>query len=249
MTGFADGPPVRAGGALGDFVGGLYLALGVVAALLERERGGPRARARPLEPGRDLRGHRLRRDDLRRDRRAQPARRQPAPLHRALRRLRGARRLRRDRDGEQQALPPALRGDRAAGARRRRALPEPPRPAPRTAARSTRDRRGVGGRAHAATRCSPRSGPPGAQLPCARVAGPEELLGDPQLAARGHARAPSAPGARRDRAARQPAALLGRRAPRERALAPALGADNAAVYGELGLDAPALERLARDGIV
>jgi len=40
MTGFAEGPPVRAGGALGDFVGGLYLGLGIVAALLERERSG-----------------------------------------------------------------------------------------------------------------------------------------------------------------------------------------------------------------
>ena len=40
MTGFADGPPVRGGGALADFVGGLYLALGIAAALLERERTG-----------------------------------------------------------------------------------------------------------------------------------------------------------------------------------------------------------------
>ena len=40
MTGFDDGPPVRGGGALGDFVGGLYLALGVVSALLDRERTG-----------------------------------------------------------------------------------------------------------------------------------------------------------------------------------------------------------------
>jgi crotonobetainyl-CoA:carnitine CoA-transferase CaiB-like acyl-CoA transferase len=46
MTGFADGPPVRAGGAMADFVGGLYLALGVAAALLERERSG---RARVLD--------------------------------------------------------------------------------------------------------------------------------------------------------------------------------------------------------
>jgi CoA:oxalate CoA-transferase len=46
MTGFADGPPVRGGGALADFVGGLYLALGVAAALLERERSG---RARVLD--------------------------------------------------------------------------------------------------------------------------------------------------------------------------------------------------------
>ena len=30
----------RAGGAVGDFVGGLYLALGVAVALLERERTG-----------------------------------------------------------------------------------------------------------------------------------------------------------------------------------------------------------------
>ena len=41
MTGFPKGPPVRGGGALADFVGGLYLALGLVAALLERQRGGP----------------------------------------------------------------------------------------------------------------------------------------------------------------------------------------------------------------
>jgi crotonobetainyl-CoA:carnitine CoA-transferase CaiB-like acyl-CoA transferase len=46
MTGFADGPPVRGGGALADFVGGLYLALGVVAALRDRDRTG---RARVLD--------------------------------------------------------------------------------------------------------------------------------------------------------------------------------------------------------
>ncbi len=40
MTGFQGGPPVRGGGALGDFVGGLYLAVGLVTALLERERTG-----------------------------------------------------------------------------------------------------------------------------------------------------------------------------------------------------------------
>jgi crotonobetainyl-CoA:carnitine CoA-transferase CaiB-like acyl-CoA transferase len=47
LTGFPDGPPVRGGGALGDFVGGLYLALGIVAGLLERDRTG-RARALDL---------------------------------------------------------------------------------------------------------------------------------------------------------------------------------------------------------
>jgi len=40
MTGFPENPPVRGGGALADFVGGLYLALGVAAALLDRERNG-----------------------------------------------------------------------------------------------------------------------------------------------------------------------------------------------------------------
>jgi crotonobetainyl-CoA:carnitine CoA-transferase CaiB-like acyl-CoA transferase len=46
MTGFEDGPPVRGGGALADYVGGLFLGFGVVAALLERERTG---RARVLD--------------------------------------------------------------------------------------------------------------------------------------------------------------------------------------------------------
>jgi hypothetical protein len=36
---------------------------------------------------------------------------------------------------------------------------------------------------------------------------------------------------------------------RARALAPALGADNAAVYDAFGLDAADLERLARDGVI
>jgi CoA:oxalate CoA-transferase len=44
MTGAADGPPMRGGGALADFVGGLYLALGIVSALHGRERTG-RARS------------------------------------------------------------------------------------------------------------------------------------------------------------------------------------------------------------
>jgi crotonobetainyl-CoA:carnitine CoA-transferase CaiB-like acyl-CoA transferase len=46
MTGAEGGPPLRGGGALADFVGGLYLALGVAAGLLERERTG---RARVLD--------------------------------------------------------------------------------------------------------------------------------------------------------------------------------------------------------
>ena len=46
ITGESGGRPMRGGGALGDFVGGLYLALGVVSALLDRDRTG---RARVLD--------------------------------------------------------------------------------------------------------------------------------------------------------------------------------------------------------
>ncbi len=40
MTGFADGPPVRGGGALADFIGGVFTTVGVLAALHYRERTG-----------------------------------------------------------------------------------------------------------------------------------------------------------------------------------------------------------------
>jgi len=40
LTGFADGPPVRAGGALGDYIGGVFMALAVLAALRHRDRTG-----------------------------------------------------------------------------------------------------------------------------------------------------------------------------------------------------------------
>src|SRR5437899_1954759 len=121
MTGFPDGPPVRAGGALADFVGGLFLALGVVSALLARERTG------------------------------------------------------------------------------------------------------------------------GADVPCARVARPDELIDDPQLVARGMIE-------------REPHPSLGEivfhgnplqfsdAAPRARRLAPALGEHNAEVYAEIGVEAAELER-------
>ncbi len=39
-TGFPDGPPVKAGPAVSDFMGGVHLALGIVAALHRRERTG-----------------------------------------------------------------------------------------------------------------------------------------------------------------------------------------------------------------
>lgn len=40
-TGFPDGPPVKAGGAVADFAAGTHLATAVLAALFQRERTGP----------------------------------------------------------------------------------------------------------------------------------------------------------------------------------------------------------------
>jgi crotonobetainyl-CoA:carnitine CoA-transferase CaiB-like acyl-CoA transferase len=39
-TGYADGPPVKAGPAFADFLGGIHLATGICSALVERERTG-----------------------------------------------------------------------------------------------------------------------------------------------------------------------------------------------------------------
>lgn len=40
LTGFEDGPPMRGGGSLGDFIGGTFLAIAVLGAIHHRERTG-----------------------------------------------------------------------------------------------------------------------------------------------------------------------------------------------------------------
>ena len=40
ITGFPDGPPTRGGGALGDFIGGVFMAVGILCALHYRDRTG-----------------------------------------------------------------------------------------------------------------------------------------------------------------------------------------------------------------
>jgi crotonobetainyl-CoA:carnitine CoA-transferase CaiB-like acyl-CoA transferase len=40
MTGFADGPPTRGGGSLGNFIGGTFLAVAILGALHQRQRTG-----------------------------------------------------------------------------------------------------------------------------------------------------------------------------------------------------------------
>jgi formyl-CoA transferase len=91
-------------------------------------------------------------------------------------------------------------------------------------------------------------GPEGADLPCARVARPEELVDDPQLRARGMIE-------------RHPHPTLGEvvfhgnalhfegHPPRERALAPDLGADTAEILGAIGVDEEELARLREAEVV
>ena len=185
MTGFPDGPPVRGGGALADFVGGLYLALGVVAALLERERDGP---ARVLDLSNQdavfaitdsaatiFAGHR-------RAERSASAISTPSP--RPTTRFAARDGYVVDRDREQQALPARSARRSGAPSSRPTSASVATAGARRAARRSTPWWR-PGSPSGAATRCSPRSARAGARLPCARVAAPEELLDDPQLVARG----------------------------------------------------------------
>jgi len=246
MTGFAEGPPVRAGGALGDFVGGLYLALGVAAALLERERGGA---ARVL--------------DLSNQDAIFAVTDSAATLYAGL----GAR---SPRLGNQHPFTapydafPARDGHvviaTASNKLFRQLCAAIGRP------ELADDERFRSHRGRAARRAEvnaivgewvrPRScdevlavlGPGGAQLPCARVEAPEDLLADPQLAARGMLERHPHPALGEIVLHGNPLRFAGA-ASRERALAPALGADNAAVYGELGLSAADLEQLAREGVV
>ncbi len=246
MTGFPDGPPTRAGGALADFVGGLYLGLGVVAALLERDRTG---RARVL--------------DLSNQDAIFAITDSAASIHAAIGAV-------TTRLGNQHPFASPYDAVQArdgwvaiatASNKLFRSLCEAiGRP------ELGRDERFRNHRARAANRAEinglvadwvrERSvaevlralGPEGADLPCARVSAPEDLVADPQLIARGMVE-------------RHPHPSLGEvtfhgnplrfseMEPRSRALAPELGEHNAEVYGELGLSPAELERLAASGVV
>jgi CoA:oxalate CoA-transferase len=246
MTGFEDGPPVRGGGALADFVGGLYLGLGVVSALLERERTG---RARVLD---------LSNQDA-----------VFAVTDSALSILRGIGES-MPRVGNQHPFTApydvfATRDGWVAIATASNklfrglcdAIGQPELAADerfRSHRGRARHRREVN--AIVADWVEERTtgavlaalGPEGADLPCARVAGPEDLGADPQLLAR-------------EMIERHPHPTLGEvcfhgnplkfagALPRRLALAPALAEHNAEVYAELGLDAEDLARLTADGVL
>jgi crotonobetainyl-CoA:carnitine CoA-transferase CaiB-like acyl-CoA transferase len=246
MTGAEGGPPLRGGGALADFVGGLYLALGIAAALLERERGG---RARVLD---------LSNQDC-----IFAITDSAASIFSAL----GAR---MERVGNQHPFTAPYEclatGDgfvvvgTASNKLFRRMVAAIGRP------ELGRDPRFEHHRARAANRheingiladwARPRScaevlaalGPGGADVPCARVAGPEELIDDPQLLARGMIE-------------RHPHPTLGEvlfhgnalrfsgAEPRARALAPALGEANDEILGALGIGPEARSALAAKRVI
>jgi len=246
MTGFADGPPVRGGGALADFVGGLYLALGVTAALLERERTG-RARivdlsnqdavfaitdsAVTIEQGIGVRSERV-------------GNQHPftAPYDAFEARdgwlviATGSNKLFRSLC--QVIGRPELATDERFRSHRGRAR--------------NRERINDEVRAWVAERTRDEVlaalGPAGANLPCAQVSRPDELVRDPQLLAR-------------EMIERHPHPALGEvvfhgnplkfsgAEPRRLPLAPDLAAHNAEVFAEIGLTADDLARLAEAGIL
>ena len=91
-------------------------------------------------------------------------------------------------------------------------------------------------------------GPEGAELPCARVSRPDELLADPQLLARGMVERHAHPTLGEVVFHGNPLHFDSAE-PRRLALAPDLGQHNREVYAELGLDADALSLLAENGVI
>ena len=246
MTGFEDGPPVRAGGALADFVGGLYLGLGIVAALLERERGGP---ARVL--------------DLSNQDTIFAVTDSMASVYATLGEV-------DTRVGNQHPFtaPYDALETRdgfvvvACGSNKlfRRVCEAIGRPelADDERYRSHRGRaarRGevnglvaawVGGRSCAEVLRA--LGPEGVDVPCARVETPDALVKDPQLLARGMVERHPHPETGEILFHGNPLRFSDAE-PRARALAPDLGADNRDVYARLGVDERELARLAEAGVI
>jgi crotonobetainyl-CoA:carnitine CoA-transferase CaiB-like acyl-CoA transferase len=246
MTGFPGGPPVRGGGALADFIGGLYLALGVTAALLERERSG---RARVL--------------DLSNQDAVFAITDSAASIFAGI----GAR---MERVGNQHPFTApydvfAARDGHlviatASNKLFRRLCQAIGRPelASDERYRSHRGRARLRGeinqivadwvRERTTADVLAALGPQGADVPCAAVQRPDELLEDPQLLARGMLERHPHPTLGEVVFHGNPLRFSGAE-PRERALAPALGEHNREVYAELGLGDADLARLAAEGVV
>jgi crotonobetainyl-CoA:carnitine CoA-transferase CaiB-like acyl-CoA transferase len=246
MTGFEGGPPVRGAGALADFVGGLYLALGVAAGLLERERTG---RARALD---------LSNQDC-----VFAITDSAASIFAGI----GAR---MPRVGNQhpftapydclETIDGYVVVGTASNKLFRKLVTAIGRPElgsdPRFKHHRARaaNRREINGivaawaRPQSSAEVLAALGPGGADVPCARVASPEELIDDPQLLARGMLERHPHPTLGEVVFHGNPLRFSGAE-PRSRALAPSLGEANDELYGALGIDAAARAALAEKGVI
>jgi CoA:oxalate CoA-transferase len=246
LTGFPDGPPVRGGGALADFVGGLYLALGLVAAIRDRDRTG---RARVL----DLSNQ----DTI------------FAITDSAVTIMEGIG-VASERVGNQHpfaapydafeasdgwivvatASNKLFRGLCAAIGRPELADEERFR-SHRGRSRNRQEINAIVGdwvRERSCEEVLRVLGPEGADLPCARVARPDELVDDPQLVARGMIERHPHPTIGEIVFHGNP--LLFSDAERRRlALAPDLAEHNREVYAELGLGEEHLAQLSEEGVI
>ena len=246
LTGESGGSPMRGGGALGDFVGGLYLALGIVSALYDRDRTG---RARVLD---------LSNQDC-----IFAITDSAATIHQGI----GAS---VERVGNQHPFTAPYDAHEArdgwvvvatASNRLFRRLCDAigrPELANDARFKSHRDRsrnrqeiNGIVGEwvaGHDVDQVLSLLGPAGADVPCAKVSSPEELVDDEQLLARGMIERHPHPRIGEILFHGNPIKLSGT-APREIALAPDLGADNASVFGEIGLTSEDLDRLRGRGVI
>jgi formyl-CoA transferase len=246
MTGFPDGPPVRAGGALADFVGGLYLALGVVAGVLDRDRTG---RARSLD---------LSNQDA------------IFAIADSWATIAAGLGVRAERVGNQHSFTApydavqARDGWIVVGSASNKlfrrlcaAIGKPELSADeryrghRGRARHRADLNAIVGtwvRERTCAEVLAALGPGGADVPCARVARPDELIDDPQLLARGMIERHPHPDLGEIVLHGNPLRFAGA-APRARLLAPRLGEHNREVYAEIGLGDAEIARLQEAGVI
>jgi crotonobetainyl-CoA:carnitine CoA-transferase CaiB-like acyl-CoA transferase len=246
MTGFPDGPPVRGGGALADFVGGLYLALGIVAALRERDQTGL---ARVLDLSNQDAVFAI----------TDSAATIFAGLGTAMERVGNQHPFTapydafETRDGWVVVATASNKLFRRLGAAiGRPEMADDPRTRSHRGRAEHRAEVNEAVAAFARTRTSDEVlatlGPSGADVPCARVASPDELLRDPQLLARGMVERHPHPTIGEVVFHGNPLKFSGA-APRRRALAPRLGEHNAEVFAEIGLGPADLARLSEAGVI
>jgi crotonobetainyl-CoA:carnitine CoA-transferase CaiB-like acyl-CoA transferase len=246
MTGFPDGAPVRGGGALGDFVGGLYLTIGILAALRDRDLTG-RARvldvsnqdaifaitdsAATIAAGIGVPSERVgNQHPFAAPYDAFEARDGRVAIATANNKLFGTlcAAIGRPELGKDDRF----RSHRGRSANRSQINA--------IVAEWVRDR--------TCDEVLAELGPGGAELPCAVVARADELLEDPQLVARGMIDRQPHPAIGEIVFHGNPLKLSDTEA-RERALAPNLAEHNQDVYSEIGLTCADLERLTEAGVI